>query len=202
MNVTPRQLDILRLIRDFRSNRGFSPTMQELADRLGVSKVTVFQHLEALVEKGLIRKSRHKARSLALTNRVEFQDQHDQTLPLLGYIAAGAPIEAIQDDQKLEVPSMFRKPGQNFVLRVRGDSMIDEQIRDGDFVIVDSGSQPKNGQTVVALLENGEVTLKRFYREGRRIRLQPANEAYEALYVPANELTVQGVVIGILRKYT
>ena len=202
MNVTPRQLDILRLIRDFRSNRGFSPTMQELADRLGVSKVTVFQHLEALVEKGLIRKSRHKARSLALTNRVEFQDQHDQTLPLLGYIAAGAPIEAIQGDQKLEVPSMFRKPGQNFVLRVRGDSMIDEQIRDGDFVIVDSGSQPKNGQTVVALLENGEVTLKRFYREGTRIRLQPANEAYEALYVPANELTVQGVVIGILRKYT
>ena len=202
MNVTPRQLDILRLIRDFRSNRGFSPTMQELADQLGVSKVTVFQHLEALVEKGLIRKSRHKARSLALTNRVEFQDQHDQTLPLLGYIAAGAPIEAIQADQKLEVPSMFRKPGQNFVLRVRGDSMLDEQIRDGDFVIVDSGSQPKNGQTVVALLENGEVTLKRFYREGTRIRLQPANEAYEALYVPVNELTVQGVVIGILRKYT
>ena len=202
MNVTPRQLDILRLIRDFRSNRGFSPTMQELADRLGVSKVTVFQHLEALVEKGLIRKSRHKARSLALTNRVEFQDQHDQTLPLLGYIAAGAPIEAIQAEEKLEVPSMFRKPGQNFVLRVRGDSMIDEQIRDGDFVIVDSRSQPKNGQTVVALLENGEVTLKRFYREGTRIRLQPANEAYEALYVPANELTVQGVVIGILRKYT
>jgi len=202
MNVTPRQLDILRLIRDFRSNRGFSPTMQELADRLGVSKVTVFQHLEALVEKGLIRKSRHKARSLALTNRVEFQDQHDQTLPLLGYIAAGAPIEAIQADQKLEVPSMFRKPGENFVLQVRGESMIDEQIRDGDFVIVRSGSQPKNGQTVVALLENGEVTLKRFYREGTRIRLQPANEAYEALYVPANELTVQGVVIGILRKYT
>ena len=202
MNVTPRQLDILRLIRDFRSNRGFSPTMQELADRLGVSKVTVFQHLEALVEKGLIRKSRHKARSLALTNRVEFQDQHDQTLPLLGYIAAGAPIEAVQGDQKLEVPSMFRKPGQNFVLRVRGDSMLDEQIRDGDFVIVDSRSQPKNGQTVVALLENGEVTLKRFYREGTRIRLQPANEAYEPLYVPANELTVQGVVIGILRKYT
>ena len=202
MNVTPRQLDILRLIRDFRSNRGFSPTMQELADQLGVSKVTVFQHIEALAEKGLIRKSRHKARSLALTDRVEFQDQHDQTLPLLGYIAAGAPIEAIQADQKLEVPSMFRKPGENFVLQVRGDSMIDEQIRDGDFVIVRSGSQPKNGQTVVALLEDGEVTLKRFYREGTRIRLQPANEAYEALYVPANKLTVQGVVIGILRKYT
>lgn len=202
MNVTPRQLDILRLIRDFRSNRGFSPTMQELADHLGVSKVTVFQHIGALSEKGLIQRSRHKARSLALTNKVEFQDQNEQTLPLLGYIAAGSPIEAIQSDQKLEVPSMFREPGKNFVLRVRGDSMIDEQIRDGDFVIVDSQSQPRDGQTVVALLESGEVTLKQFYREGSKIRLQPANDAYEALYVRANELTVQGVVIGIIRKYS
>ncbi len=203
MNVTPRQLEILTLIRDFRSNRGFSPTMQELADRLGVSKVTVFQHLDALVEKGLIQKSRHRARSLVLTNRVKFQEQHDQSLPLLGYIAAGAPIEAIQTDEKLEVPSMFRRtPGKNFVLRVRGDSMIDEQIRDGDFVIVDSRSQPRDGQTVVALLENGEVTLKQFYREGTTIRLQPANDAYDPLYVPANELTVQGVVVGVLRKYT
>ncbi len=202
MNVTPRQLDILRLIRDYRGNHGFSPTMQELANVLGVSKVTVFQHIEALAEKGLIRKSRHKARSLALTNQVEFQDQDDETLPLLGYIAAGAPIEAIQGDQKLEVGSMFRKPGENFVLQVRGDSMIDEQIRDGDFVIVRSKAQPKTGQTVVALLEDGEVTLKRFYPEGRRIRLQPANEAYAPLYVPAEKLTVQGVVIGILRRYT
>jgi repressor LexA len=175
--------------------------MQELADHLGVSKVTVFQHIDALVEKGLIQKSRHRARSLSLTNKVEFQDSHEKTLPLLGYIAAGAPIEAIQTDQKLEVPSMFCKSGKNFVLCVRGDSMIDEQICDGDFVIVDSQSQPRDGQTVVALLESGEVTLKRFYRQGKEIRLQPANEAYEALYVRANELTVQGVVIGIIRNY-
>ncbi len=201
MNVTPRQLEILRLIRDSQSNRGYSPTMQELADHLGVSKVTVFQHIEALAEKGLIRKSRHRARSLALTERVEFHEQDSERLPLLGYIAAGAPIEAIQGDQKLEVASMFRKPGENFVLQVRGESMIDEQIRDGDFVIVRSGSQPKDGQTVVALLEDGEATLKRFYREGKKIRLQPANEAYEPLYVRADKLTVQGVVIGILRKY-
>ena len=204
MNVTPRQLDILRLIRDFRSNRGYSPTMQELADQLGISKVTVFQHIEALAEKGLIRKSRHRARSLALTDRVEFQDQHEHTFPLLGYIAAGAPIEAIQGDQKLDVGTLFpkAKPGENFVLQVRGESMIDEQIRDGDFVVVRPECQPQNGQTVVALLENGEATLKRFYREGRRIRLQPANEAYEPLYVKPDKLTIQGVVIGILRKYS
>ena len=201
MNVTPRQLEILRLIRDSRSNRGYSPTMQELADRLGVSKVTVFQHIEALAEKGLIRKSRHRARSLALTERVEFQDQHSGTLPLLGYIAAGEPIEAIQGDQKLELASMFPKSAKSFVLQVRGQSMINEQIRDGDFVIVRSGSQPKNGQTVVALLQDGEATLKRFYREGKNIRLQPANEAYEPLYVRADKITVQGVVVGVLRKY-
>ena len=202
MNVTPKQLGILRLIRDCRSNRGYSPTMQELADELGVSKVTVFQHIGALVEKGLIRKSRHRARSLALTSKVEFQERQADCLPLLGYIAAGAPVEAIQGDQKLDVASMFSSPGEQFVLQVRGDSMIDEQIRDGDYVVVQPESDPKDGQTVVALLGDGEVTLKSFYREGAQIRLQPANEAYEPIYVPADEVTIQGVVIGIMRRYS
>ena len=201
MNVTPRQMDILRLIRDYRLSRGFSPTMQELADRLSISKVTVFQHVEALEEKGLLQRSRHRARSLALSDQVEFEDRSSQSLPLMGYIAAGAPIEAIQGDQKLDVASMFSRRGASFVLQVRGDSMIDEQIRDGDFVIVEPHTEPKEGQTVVALLEDGEVTLKQFYKEGGRIRLQPANKDYEPLYVPADKLTVQGVVVGILRKY-
>jgi repressor LexA len=201
MNVTPRQLDILRLIRKFRSNRGYSPTMQELADQLGVSKVTVFQHIGALADKGLIRKSRHRARSLTLTSKVKFQAEEDAGMPLLGYIAAGAPVEAIQGDQKLDVASMFSGPGEQFVLQVRGQSMIDEQIRDGDYVVVRPEPQPQDGQTVVALLEDGEVTLKRFYREGDRIRLQPANEAYEPIYVPADKLTIQGVVVGIMRRY-
>lgn len=201
MNVTPRQLEILRLIRDFRLSRGFSPTMQELADRLGISKVTVFQHIEALEEKGLLQKSRHRARSLALSDQVDFEDRSSQCLPLMGYIAAGAPIEAIQSDQKLDTASMFGRRGGNFVLQVRGDSMIDEQIRDGDFVVVRPDKEPKNGQTVVALLEDGEVTLKQFYREGRRVRLQPANKTYEPIYVSADRLMVQGVVVGVLRKY-
>ena len=202
MNVTPRQMDILRLIRQHRLSRGFSPTMQELADRLGISKVTVFQHVEALEEKGLLQRSPHRARSLALSEQVEFEDRSSCSLPLMGYIAAGAPIEAIENEQKLDVASMFSRRGASFVLQVRGDSMIDEQIRDGDFVIVQPNAEPKNGQTVVALLPDGEVTLKQFYREGRRIRLQPANQAYEPLYVPAGKLTVQGVVVGVLRKYS
>lgn len=202
MNVTPRQLNILHLIRDCRASRGFSPTMQELADRLGVSKVTVFQHLQALEEKGLIHKSRHRARSLALTDRVKFAPDHQHALPLMGYIAAGAPIEAIQDDRKINLASMFDRPSENFVLQVRGDSMIEEQIRDGDFVIVEPNHQPKPGQTVVALLEDGEVTLKRFYRQGKTIRLEPANPDYQPISVPADRVTIQGVVIGILRKYS
>ena len=202
MNVTPRQMDILRLIHQHRLSRGFSPTMQELADRLGISKVTVFQHVEALEEKGLLQRSPHRARSLALSEQVEFEDPSSPSLPLMGYIAAGAPIEAIENEQKLDVASMFSRRGASFVLQVRGDSMIDEQIRDGDFVVVQPNADPKNGQTVVALLPDGEVTLKRFYREGRRIRLQPANEAHEPMYVPAGKLTVQGVVVGVLRKYS
>ena len=201
MNVTPRQMDILRLIRDSRFNRGFSPTMQELADRLGISKVTVFQHVEALEEKGLLKRSRHKARSLALSEKVEFEDRVSQSLPLMGYIAAGAPIEAIQGDQILDVASMFSGHGSSFALRVRGDSMIDEQIRDGDYVIVEPRTEPKNGQTVVALLQDGEVTLKQFHRDGRRIRLQPANKDYEPIYVSPEKLSIQGVVVGVLRKY-
>ena len=201
MNVTPRQMDILRLIRDSRVNRGFSPTMQELADRLGISKVTVFQHVEALEEKGLLKRSRHKARSLALSEQVEFDDRVSQSLPLMGYIAAGNPIEAIQSDQSLDVASMFSGHGSSFALRVRGDSMIDEQIRDGDYVIVEPHTEPKNGQTVVALLQDGEVTLKQFHRDGRRIRLQPANKDYEPIYVSPEKLSIQGVVVGVLRKY-
>ena len=201
MNVTPRQMDILRLIRDYRVKRGYSPTMQELADKLDISKVTVFQHVGALEEKGLLKRSRHRARSLALTEKVEFEDCSGGTLPLMGYIAAGNPIEAIQGDQKLDVNSMFAGQGNTFLLQVRGDSMIDEQIRDGDFVVVEPHTEPKNGQTVVALLEDGEVTLKQFHREAKRIRLQPANKAYQPIYVDPDKVAIQGLVVGILRKY-
>lgn len=201
--VTPRQLEILRIIRDGRREHGYSPTMQEIGDRLGLSKVTVFEHVEALLAKGLLhRGSQHKARSLRIADDVEFADERPTRMPLVGRVAAGQPIEAIEDRETLDLESVFGTAagggGETFVLQVTGDSMIDEQIRDGDFVICRRGREARNGETVVALLENGEATLKKFYRERGRIRLQPANAAYKPIY--AREVDVQGVVVGLVRK--
>jgi len=197
--LTPKQLRILKLIRDYQRKHGYSPTMQELADVLGVTKVTVFEHVSGLERKGLLRRSKHRARSLELTPRVEFPDESDGVLPLVGHIAAGAPIEAIENPELVDLDNMFSSPSGVFALRVRGDSMIDEQIRDGDLVVAERRETAREGETVVALLDDGEATLKKFYREGDQIRLQPANPAYSPIYV--NQLRIQGVVIGVIRMY-
>lgn len=203
MNLTPKQLHILTRIRDLRTAYGYSPTMQELADELGVSKVTVFEHVEALIKKGALLRQANKARSLAVSPGVKLPDEERNTcLPLVGTIAAGHPIEAVEDREHVDLEELFprraRKDGP-FALRVRGDSMIDEQIRDGDYVVVEPRATVRNGQTVVALLDNGEATLKRFYRERDGIRLQPANDQYEPIRV--RDCKVQGVVIGVIRAY-
>ena len=201
--LTPRQLEILTAIRDGSRRDGYSPTMQELADQLVISKVTVFEHVNALVRKGLLRRLPHKARSLQVTSSARFPDERPTLLPLAGRIAAGGPIEAIEDVEVLDLETVFatRRGGDysNFALKVSGDSMIDDHIADGDYVIVAPRRTPRNGEIVVALLENGEATLKRWYREKGRIRLQPANEAYEPLYV--KRVDVQGVVVGVIRRY-
>ena len=197
--LTPKQLRILTLIRDYQRRHGYSPTMQELADVLGVTKVTVFEHVVGLEKKGLLRRSRHRARSLQITEKASFPDDAKGALPLMGYIAAGAPIEAIENPEVIEPGQVFAQARNAFVLEVRGDSMIDEQIRDGDLVVVERCETAPNGATVVALLEGGEATLKKFYREGKRIRLQPANPAYKPLY--PDEVQIQGVVIGVMRTY-
>jgi len=204
MNLTPKQLHILKRIRDLRIARGYSPTMQELADELDVSKVTVFEHVEALIKKGALQRQPNKARSLEVNPAVELPDEQDGArLPLLGTIAAGKPIEAVEDRQFIDLAQMFAHSSQSesstFVLRVRGDSMIDEQIRDGDFVIVQQRNTARNGETVVALLEDGEATLKKFYREQGHIRLQPANDTYAPIIV--EDCRIQGVVIGVVRSY-
>jgi len=196
--LTPKQLKILSLIRDYQREHGYSPTMQELADQLGVSKVTVFEHVAVLEKKGLLRRTPHRARSLELSSQVEFPDEtHRAGLPLVGYIAAGAPIEAIEERETVDLDQLFNTSSGAFALKVRGDSMIDEHIRDGDVVIVEPRQTAFNGETVVALLDSGEATLKKFYREGDRIRLQPANPAFEPIYV--REVRIQGVVVGVLR---
>lgn len=199
--LTPRQIDILTLIRDYQRVNGCSPTMQELADQLGVTKVTIFEHVETLIAKGLLRRLPHKARSLELTSRVELPDERATRFPVVGYIAAGLPIEAVENRDTLDLEDFFSSRHGTFVLKVRGDSMIDEQIRDGDYVVCEQRSQPRRGETVVALLESGEATLKKYYKEGSKIKLQPANRAYKAIYVDADEIQIQGVVLGVLRAY-
>jgi repressor LexA len=208
-SLTPKQLKILTLIRDTRVSRGYSPTMQELAEELGVSKVTIFEHVEALIKKGALRRQPNKARSLDLSPDLSLPDEQRNTrLPLVGTIAAGSPIDAVENREHLDLEAIFSPPGSNlaantFVLKVRGDSMIDEHIKEGDFVVCEKRDTARNGQTVVALLDTGEATLKKFYRDSKtgRIRLQPANEKYEAIFVDPDTLQIQGIVIGVIRTY-
>lgn len=198
-NITPRQMDILRFVRDFRQHQGYSPTMQEIGDHLQLTKVTVFEHVGALVKKGLLRRgAKHKARSLQVSPEVQWPEDRPTRMPLVGRIAAGHPIEAVADSEELDLEELFDTPGQTFVLKVKGESMIDEQIRDGDYVICQRRHDPRNGETVVALLPDGEATLKKFYRETGRIRLQPANPAFDPIYV--RDCEIQGVVVGVVRR--
>ena len=201
--LTPRQLEVLQYVQDYQRRHGYSPTMRELADRFGVSKVTIFEHLDALERKGWLSRAKYKARSLQIEPNLELPqgEPSPDGLPLAGYIAAGRPIEAVQDDQRVHVDAMFASRHNTFVLKVRGDSMIDEHIADGDYVIVQQRAEPRDGQTVVALLDNGEATLKKFYREGQAVRLQPANPNYAPIRVPAEQVNVQGVVIGVIRRF-
>jgi repressor LexA len=202
MNLTPKQLHILTRIRDLRVARGCSPTLQELADELGKSKVTVFEHVEALIKKGALVRDPNKARSLTISPNVDLPDEQRTTrLPLVGTIAAGMPIDAVEDRQFLDLEELFAARGAEdvFVLRVRGDSMIEDQICPDDYVVCRKANSARNGETVVALLENGEATLKRFYREKGKIRLQPANANYEPIIV--SDCQIQGVVIGVIRSY-
>ncbi|MBN1943117.1 MAG: transcriptional repressor LexA [Phycisphaerae bacterium] len=198
--VTPRQLAILRYIRDSRTANGYSPTMQEIGDHLGLTKVTVFEHVGALEKKGLLlRGAKHSARSLRVSDKFVFPDeQSGSKIPLIGRIAAGSPIEAVQDTETLDLQALFAEGGNTFVLEVRGESMIDDHICDGDYVVCQRRNTARNGEIVVALLPDGEATLKRLYHEPGRIRLQPANADYEPIYT--QNVDVQGVVIGLVRK--
>ncbi len=202
MNLTPRQLDVLVAIRNYRHLNGYSPTMQELADQLGTSKVTIFEHVGALEKKHILKRDKHKARSLSITHEGKLPDEERATkLPLLGNIAAGSPIEAVEDREDLDLEQLFHSKNGVFVLRVRGDSMIEDHLCDGDYVVIERRESARNGEQVVALLDSGEATLKRFYREGSQIRLQPANSTMHARIVRADQIRVQGVVIGVLRTY-
>lgn len=202
MNLTPKQLKILQLIRDCRVRRGYSPTMQELADELGVSKVTVFEHVEALIKKGALVREPNKARSLSIAEGVPLPDEERPLrFPLVGKIAAGNPIEKFADADELDIAQIIqgRAGAATFALRVDGESMRDEGILDGDYVLVERRDSARNGDRVVALLPNGETTLKTYFKESDHVRLQPANPAFEPIKV--KDCKIQGVVMGVLRRY-
>ncbi len=198
--LTKRQREILDYLNDFIQQHGYAPSLEEIGRRFSLSSLaTVHKHLTNLQEKGVIRRAWNRSRSVELVQTRS--GGRAVELPLLGYVAAGMPIEAIAGNESIMVPDDFVGKQDTYVLRVRGDSMIDEQIRDGDYVIVEDRKTAENGEMVVALLEGSDVTLKKFYRENGQVRLQPANPAMQPLVIPAERVQVQGVVIGVMRRY-
>jgi repressor LexA len=203
MPLTKRQKEILDFLEGFLSENGYAPSFEEIARHFGyTSLATVHEHLENLKQKGYIRKSYNASRSLELV-RSEIHSAAVE-LPLLGTVAAGYPIEAIRDNETVAVPEDFlSRGGEHYVLRVKGDSMIDEQIKDGDYVIVNARKVARNGEMVVALVGGESATVKKFYREnGGRIRLQPANVTMPPMFYREHEVAIQGIVIGVIRRYS
>jgi len=198
--LTKRQREILDYLQDFIQQHGYAPSLEEIGRRFGLSSLaTVHKHLTNLQEKGFIKRAWNRSRSVEMipTNT----NGRSVELPLLGYVAAGLPIEAIASSETIAVPEDLVGRRDTYVLRVKGNSMIDEQICDGDLVIVEDRKTAQNGETVVALLSGSDVTLKKLYRENGRIRLQPANPTMQPIFADADQVQVQGVVVGVMRKY-
>jgi repressor LexA len=200
LTLTERQKEIVDFIRKYRERRGISPTQREICEEFGYSSFgTLQKHIKLLMEKGVLVRDWNKRRSLVLAE--EESRPYAVEVPLFGRIAAGQPIDVVQGDETVAVPEVLTKKGENFVLRVNGQSMIDDGVHDGDYVVVHRREKAENGDMVVALI-NGEATLKRLFREGDgRVRLQPANERMTPMYFREEEVEVQGIVVGLMRRY-
>ncbi len=201
MSLTKKQSDILAHIRQHIGEHGYAPSYREIAAHFGLSSpATVHQHVQSLVDKGMIQLDEEGgARAIELIDAVPLSPFAVE-LPLMGLITAGVPIEAVEENETMAVPANFVLDGANsFVLKVKGRSMIEDGILDGDFVVIERNPSPKNGDVVVALLDNAYATLKRFYRETNRIRLQPANSTMDPIYV--KDCIIQGVVRAVIRKF-
>lgn len=202
--LTRRQKEILDFIREFRAQHGFAPTHREICETFGFSSYgTVHKHLKLLEQKGYLLRHWNQKRGVELTGPSDPRHQRSETqLPFFGLIAAGRPIEAVAGDETVSVPVQLLgdRSTEHYVLKVVGDSMIDEGIHDGDLVVVSRRDEARSGEMVVALVGD-EATLKRFYPEGKLIRLQPANERMQPLHVPARQVRVQGIVVGLMRKF-
>lgn len=203
MMLTEKQIRVLRYFRDYRQEHSIAPTLEEAAQALGVSKITIHEHLNQLAKKGAIHRDRAKARAVAiLFDPDETSPPKDAipTLPLVGTIAAGQPIDALEHREEIPLTDLVPTGDRIYLLRVRGKSMIEDHIDDGDLVVVERRETANDGDIVVAILEDEEATLKRFYRESNgMIRLQPANSEMEPLFT--NRVQLRGVVRGVIRKF-
>ena len=201
--LTEKQIRVLRYFRDYRRERGIAPTLDEAAQALGVSKITVHEHLKQLTKKGAIHRDRAKARAVAILldpdAAAESRTAEVPTLPLVGMIAAGRPIEAVEGREDLSLCDLVPTGDNIYLLRVRGKSMIEDHIDHGDLVLVERRQIAQNGEIVVAIVEGEEATLKRFYRENGRVRLQPANSEMQPTY--PHKLEIRGIVKGVIRRF-
>jgi repressor LexA len=202
--LTKRQKEVLDYITQYIEVHGYAPSYREIAEAFHLGSVaTVADHVETLVAKGLLRKNDNSARSLQLVKEEDFQEERFVGLPILGLIAAGQPIQTMTGHtETLEVPPFMVGTKHSYVLQVKGDSMIEEGIFEGDYVVIQEKELPSNGDMVVALINGEEATLKRYYKEKDHIRLQPSNAAYDPIIVPAGTpIKIQGICIGVIRKY-
>jgi repressor LexA len=209
MALTKRQKEFLDFLAGFLEKRGYSPSYEEIAEGLDLASLaTVHKHILSLESKQYLTRGFNQSRSLEISPKYyDEQRQHRQTpavrfeLPLLGRIAAGQPVEAIAGEDTLNFSDFTSDPG-TYALKVRGESMIDDHICDGDYVLIEKASDARNGDIVVALVDGVETTLKRFYNEpGDQVRLQPANSTMEPIFVPKSAVSIQGKLLAVLRKY-
>jgi repressor LexA len=207
MTLTKRQKEVLDFLVGFLNKHGYSPSFEEIARSLKLTSLaTVHKHITTLERKGFVRRGYNQSRSIEVTQlpkpvRAQVLDRQTLELPLAGRIAAGRPLEAVEDRETLSLGE-FARSDKTFVLQVKGDSMIEDHILDGDYVVIEPTQVANPGEIVVALVGGDEATLKRFYREpGGRIRLQPANSQMAPIVVPGADVKIQGRVVGVLRKY-
>ena len=202
MPLTKRQREILTYLGSYSEVHGYAPSFEEIAEQFNYNSLaTVHEHLSNLERKGYIKRGYNESRAIEILPTEAYARAVE--VPLLGTVAAGVPIEAIAQGETLPIPESFlRKHGSHYVLKVRGNSMVDAHIGDGDFVIVNERRSADNGEMVIAMMHGTSATVKKFYRErDGRIRLQPANDTMEPIYVHENDISIQGVVVGVLRRY-
>ena len=206
MPLTKRQARVLDFVRNFMDEQGHCPSFQEIGQGIGLSSLaTIHKHISTLEQKGYLSRGIHQSRSLELTpkylrERKQAREAGNPGLPLLGRIAAGHPVEAIENNETISFGD-FTGNRDVFVLQVRGDSMVDDHILEGDYILVEKRASAGDGEIVVALVNGQDATLKRIYNEGAQVRLQPANSNMAPIMVNADAVQVQGRVIGVLRRY-